>query len=365
MEYEKIFGNETYDNILERKLLNVDPSLDKREGSIIYDGLAPNAIEEALLYAYLDFLNKNSFAITANREWLIQRAMERGIEPWKASRAILIGKFDVDVGINQRFSIDNKYFRTIEYIKNDDFYYYKLEAENVGSDSNLSSGNLIPSTNIKGLTVSQIVELAIPGEDEEDTEHFRERYFDEIKTNAYGGNIDDYTRKTKAIEGVGDVKVIPVWDGGGTVKLIITDAENNSPSHELVSKVQEIMDPVPHSQKGVGVAPIGHLVTVEGAKRKEINITAKLMVNKSVNLDDLIEEYLELERSKFAKKGSESLYVENDIRLTKIMSIILNTEGVIDYEDIYFTDYPDEKILVLEDNEIPYLGKIDIEEVEI
>ena len=89
------------------------------------------------------------------------------------------------------------------------------------------------------------------------------------------------------------------------------------------------------------------------------------MVSKHVDSNELIEELIKSERTKFAKKDSETLYVENDIRLTKIMSIILNTEGVIDYEDIYFTDYPEDKILVLEDNELPYLGEINIEEVII
>ena len=75
-----------------------------------------------------------------------------------------------------------------------------------------------------------------------------------------------------SIPGVGGVKVYPVWQGGGTVKVVFSTSENTVPSSELVSDVQEILDPVPYQQQGVGVAPIGHRVTVEGAKESAVSI---------------------------------------------------------------------------------------------
>lgn len=70
-----------------------------------------------------------------------------------------------------------------------------------------------------------------------------------------------------AIEGVGGVKVYPVWNGGGTVKIVFSDSKFNVPSKKLIGKVK-VLDPVANQQKGYGLAPIGHLVTVEGVKKR-------------------------------------------------------------------------------------------------
>ena len=73
-----MYENETNENILKRMMGKVPSDVDKREGSIIFDSLAPNSIEYELLYASLDYFLKNTFGDTANREWLIERAKERG-----------------------------------------------------------------------------------------------------------------------------------------------------------------------------------------------------------------------------------------------------------------------------------------------
>ena len=43
----------TYEELLRIKLAQVADSLDKREGSIIFDALAPNSLESAMIYSAL------------------------------------------------------------------------------------------------------------------------------------------------------------------------------------------------------------------------------------------------------------------------------------------------------------------------
>lgn len=76
-----------------------------------------------------------------------------------------------------------------------------------------------------------------------------------INEKAFSGNIADYKKKTKEINGVGAVKVIPVWNGGGTVKLTILDSDYNKASTQLIEKVQEEICPNMNSN-GLGLAPI-------------------------------------------------------------------------------------------------------------
>lgn len=370
--YEPIFDDNTFENVLERNLDRIPDEFDKREGSVIYDAIAPMAIEISLLYSYLDFLFKNAFGDTANRYWLIERAKERGIEPYKATKAVIIGRFDAKLNIGDRFFIDDIYYTVSKLQKEEkELFFYELICNEEGSIGNIEGGKLTPTRTIRNLNLAEIYKLAILGEDYEDTEDFRERYFETIKSIAYGGNIDDYRKKVKAIDGVGLVKVIPVWNGGGTVKLIITDSEFKEPTSELISKVQEIIDPIPFHQKGVGVAPIGHYVTVVGAKSKKINITCEILKSRDSNLEEIkreiekdVEEYFKTQRKKWAtyEKVDSNIYVENDIRLAKITSIVLNVADVIDYETIKFTD-TDKKIFGLSEEELPVLGDVIVTEV--
>lgn len=370
--YEPIFDDNTFENVLERNLDRIPDEFDKREGSVIYDAIAPMAIEISLLYSYLDFLFKNAFGDTANRYWLIERAKERGIEPYKATKAVIIGRFDAKLNIGDRFFIDDIYYTVSKLQKEEkELFFYELICNEEGSIGNIEGGKLTPTSTIRNLNLAEIFKLAILGEDEEDTEDFRERYFETIKSIAYGGNIDDYRKKVKVIDGVGLVKVIPVWNGGGTVKLIITDSEFKEPTSELISKVQEIIDPIPFHQKGVGVAPIGHYVTVVGAKSKKINISCEILKSRDSNLEEIkreiekdVEEYFKNQRKIWSsyEKVDSSIYVENDIRLAKITSIVLNVADVIDYDTIKFTD-TDKKVFELSEDELPVLGDVIVTEV--
>ena len=370
--YEPIFDENTFENVLERNLDRISDEFDKREGSVIYDAIAPMTIEISLLYSYLDFLFKNAFGDTANRYWLIERAKERGIEPYNATKAVIIGRFDAKLNIGDRFFIDDIYYTVSKLQKEEKgMFFYELICNEKGRVGNLKGCKLTPTRTIRNLNLAEIYKLAILGEDEEGTEDFRQRYFETIKSIAYGGNIDDYRKKVKDIDGVGLVKVIPVWNGGGTVKLIITDSEFKEPTSELISKVQEIIDPIPFHQKGVGIAPIGHYVTVVGAKLKKINITCEILKSRDSNLEEIkrevksnIEEYFKGQREKWGtyEKVDSNIYVENDIRLAKITSIVLNVADVIDYETIKFTD-TDKKIFELSEDELPVLGDVIVTEV--
>ena len=62
------------------------------------------------------------------------------------------------------------------------------------------------------------------------------------------------------------------------------------------------------------------------------------------------------------RKVDSNIYVENDIRLAKITSIVLNVADVIDYETIKFTD-TDKKIFELSEDELPVLGDVIVTEV--
>ena len=48
-----MYENMTFENIMDRCLSRVSASVDKREGSIVYDAIAPAAAELAIMYIEL------------------------------------------------------------------------------------------------------------------------------------------------------------------------------------------------------------------------------------------------------------------------------------------------------------------------
>lgn len=262
-----MYENMTFDVIMGQMLNRVPDTFDKREGSIIYDALAPAAAELAQLFIQLDVVLNQTFADTATHEYLERRCAERGIIRTPATYAVVQGEFTpntVDV-IGQRFNCDS-YNYTVT-AATDVPGVYQLTCETSGEAPNGKSGQLIPINYINGLETATITAILIPGEDAEDDESLRGRYFDSLSSQAFGGNVADYEAKTKAIDGVGGVKVTPVWNGGGTVKLTIIASDYSVPTATLIESVQTAME---------SIAPIGHVVTVDGVVATTINIATEI-----------------------------------------------------------------------------------------
>ena len=119
-----MYENVTYEDILQRMLDRVPENMDKREGSIIYDALAPAAVELQLMYIEFDVILKETFGDTASREYLIRRAAERGITPQPATYAFLKAKTvpsDLQIPLNSRFSLNDLNYYVVEKISDGEY----------------------------------------------------------------------------------------------------------------------------------------------------------------------------------------------------------------------------------------------------
>ncbi len=327
---------ETVDTILTRMLENMSESIDKREGSIAYDAVAPVAIELASLQTGNEGILQEAFATTATRDYLVLRAREQGIYPEDATYATYKGAFNIEIELGTRFNKDSLNFVVARAYDESETgeYNYILTCETSGTVGNDSLGSLLPIDFVDGLTYAKLVELLVPGEDEEDTEVFRERYFDKVNEEAYGGNRADYIEATKKIAGVGQVKANRTPDNvGGTVEVIITDSENNPASEELLAKVKDTLDPEAYEGLGYGIMPIGHKVIVNTTDTLEVNINAfwATDVSSDVSNDqviDVINTYIDEVNAEWEDNESLKLYAAH------IISRILEIDGVIDVVNV-------------------------------
>lgn len=329
-----MFENYTYENILDSMLAQVPNTVDKRQGSIIYDALAPAAVELQNMYINLDLILNETFADTASREYLIKRAAERGLSPYAATNAIIQAEFTpttLEINTGTRFSLDELNYSVIEKISDG---MYKLQCEETGASANYKFGQLIPIDYIEGLQYAQVTQILIPGEDEEATDDFRNRYFESLQKQAFGGNITDYKQKVNAICGVGGVKVYPAFNGGGTVKLVIVNSEYQVPSQTLIATVQTTIDPVSNQGQGLGLAPIGHVVTVTGVSAQTLNINSTFTLESSYTWEDVVANINAAINNYFAELNATWADCDNIIvRISQIETRLLDVEGIIDIAD--------------------------------
>lgn len=356
-----MFEDYSYDNLLAEMLSNVATDVDKREGSIIFDTLSPAALELANAYMGLDTILNNAFADSAERDYLVKIAKERGITPEDSTSAILKAEFNFNssdgnyigevVSTGDRFNLDKiNYTLVAQMTNNTDVDItvtdndgnnivvskgnivpgcWQIMCDTTGEEGNKHFGTLTPIVTISGLTKAEITELIIPGEEEEDTETFRQRYFDSINSDAFGGNRANYIKWVKEMEGVGQVKANRTPNGGGTVEIIITDSEGSPASDELINSVKEKLDPADSTGCGKGVAPIGHRVNVVGAKARGITINISVSLGYGYSKDSVKESIKQAVTQYFSELNSKFSSTDNiTVSSLQIISRVCNIEGI-------------------------------------
>lgn len=351
-----MFENMTFDYILKRALNNVSGNVDKRTGSVIYDAIAPCCMEIAKIYEGLDGVLKETFADTAERDFLIRRAAERGIFPKQASAAVMKGVFNIDVPIGSRFYIDSVTYYVYEKISDGVF---KMVCETLGKDGHRHFGKILPLDNIEGLETAEITDVIVTGGDEEDTEVFRKRYFDSFSAIAFGGNKKDYTEKVNLISGVGGCKVFPAFFGGGTVRLVIISSDYSSVSDEFRKEVKLMADPYGEEGEGVGFAPIGHRVFVDSVIEKRVNVSVSAELSADADLD-FIHEKVYGKISDYFYELSKGWADRDRVEIVamRIGTEIFDISGIKNIFSVSLMNGDDFLSFILNSDEIPIIGEI-------
>ncbi len=280
----------TYEHLKESILEHVPDDVDKREGSIIFDAIMPAAYELSFYYYRLRMVLQQTYAETAVGEFLDLRAAEQGLTRSLDTAAVRRGDFatsrgePLKVDIGTRFSTISKTGEGIVYKVSKPYLdpqgeeapgAYLLTCEEKGTIGNEYSGDLLPVTYVTGLGTASMSTVIAPGRDVESDQDFRERYFEALHFRPFGGNIAQYRTYLQGIAGVGGQQIYPSWRGAGTVLVSIVDSQCQPVSEEFIRHVQEQLDPENlegNRGDGLGIAPIGHKVTVVTPEVLEINI---------------------------------------------------------------------------------------------
>ena len=376
----------TYDYILTEALSKVPDNVDKREGSIIRDALSPCCYEAAKHILYLADIIEQTYIETANGLWLDGRVIEGGITRDPATYAKKLGVFKTQldepcqISIGQSFSTVGDTilnYTAVQVYTNEDGDVvpgsYIMQCNTVGSAGNSYIGRIVPNDYIEKLASAEITTLLYPGEEEESDDSLRERFLANLMKTAFGGNIAQYRQWAKEIPGIGGVQVYPVWAGGGTVKLSIIDTDYNSCSSEFCQTILEKFDPENSGGEtglGLGIAPIGHKVTVSTPLPRTINVSGKITLLPGYKLETLmpdikatLENYLLSLREAWENSDDENNYSVT-VYLGRINFAILNVKGVSSAYELKLNE-TDTDIKLTETSslqEIPVLGTVSLDE---
>lgn len=340
-----MYENMTYNSILRELLEQVQGPVSTEEGSLIRTAVSPAAFEIEKCYIELDVMLREIFADTASMEYLRRIGIEHGVFPYQAGCTVAKGRFDREVPRGSRFSIGKYHYVSGEKISGTELE-YELTCEEPGSGPNLLLGELTPLDYIEGLEMAELTEILEPGNDDEEAEHFRRRFLSVVRRPSTSGNVYDYYNWALECEGVGAVKVFPLVEGPGTVKVVITNSDQAAASEVLIGKVRDHIEEL---------RPVGAAVTITSAVEKKVNAAAKIKLEKGLNLGAVQED--------FAKAFDEMLKINafnsSYVSLAKVGNLLLSMTGVEDFTDL--TMNGNMKNVELGDDEIAVAGIVSLE----
>ena len=364
----------TFDKILNDMLSRIPDTLDKREGSIIYDALAPAAVELEKVYKEIKQSYINTNAQTAKGHWLDLKAFEVGLTRKPANFAVRKGTFTTANGDPAVIPIGCSY-STID--AEDSLVYivtanisdgeYMLTCTTPGSVGNNYFGALQNEDDPLSPETGELEDILTSGVDEEDDDALLRRYILKVTTSPYGGNFADYKQRVLGHDNVGAVQIYPAYIGGGTVKIVVLDRKYDVPNQETIDEIQNDLCPFTLNQ-GAGIAPIGHNVIVKGADAYVLNITANVTLAASTSRElvqeeanYIIGEYLrEIRKEWDIEREPNTASYTLKLYLSQIFVRLMNIVGVRDITNLKINGSPDD-IVFRQDHEVqqvPVLGGI-------
>ncbi len=307
---------------LKTDLINTGNHLHNVEGGFNFANLSANAVEFEQAYAEIMLALEASFAQTSWGEYLTMRAEEHGIIRKEATSAQVVltirGTNGITVPRGSLFSTetDIQFKTNAAAVIVDGQVDVKASAVIAGKIGNVEKNTItkIPLS-IPGISTVINNNAAYDGFDLETDDALRLRLLEHVRNPATSGNVQHYKEWATSVAGVGQVKVLPLWNGNGTVKVLVVDDDNNPASADLVDRVKEYIK---------SVRPIGATVTVAAPVAKKINIKVNILGTTDV---ERVKDYI--------KKYFQSIIFSTQyVSYARIGKLILDSPGVNDYSNL-------------------------------
>lgn len=326
-----MYEQHTKQAILQRMLDASPAELDKRQGSVTYDLLSPAAIELAQLYIELDQAMKYGFAGPEQpSHFLDLRAQEFGLtrRPSVKAQGTLVFRGEEGTIIPMGIVVSTEEETPILFVTTAPSTIaggtaaVSAVAIEGGKLGNVASGRIkLVTGDLSGIVAVSNAEPFVNGADAESDESLLERYFDRVRRPATSGNVWHYRQWALEVPGVGDVRVFPVWNGNGTVKLALLSDDKRAPVVSIIEAVAALVEER---------RPVGAQVTVLPAVEVDIRVSARLVLQDGADPDAVKTEFA----NGLARYLADLAFKESVIRYNRILGLLLDIESVIDFNDL-------------------------------
>lgn len=346
-----MYSQQTYEVIKNRTLDNINLDLDKREGSILNTLASANAMSLAKAYIDMGDIISLGFIEDTFDAYLDKRVNEFGVYRKEGSKAIGEIKVTGDEGtvINNGTSFlcnDLKFIMLNDVVigEEDDICY--VEAEEVGYKYNLSPNSVFTLTEpINGVKTLNNETAFKNGVDVESDEDLRKRFVKVVNNPSTSGNKSHYEEWALEVNGVGRAIVYPLWNGNGTVKVMIVGNDNKPVDGDIINNTKL------HIEENM---PIGCQLTVTTPTNLNVNVVATVELKEGYEISEIKEEF-ETKLNEYLKT------ITNELTYSKVYGILVNLLGVEDIASLTINDNTS-NITIAEDK-IINVSTIDLSEV--
>ncbi len=341
----------TVEGIKNNILVRMSADIDTREGSFVNDMISAAAYEIWKVYQSLDAVISIAFVDETSGEYIDKRCAEYGITRKVGTPA---GATLTITGTDGTIIPKGKIFITVdglEYITDNSTTISEgtatvtVTAAEVGEDYNVAAGTITKQfVNLRGVT-SVTNEAAAGGANPETDESLLSRLRTYQRRPATSGNEAHYKQWAVEVSGCGDAKVFPLWDGPGTVKVLVVD-ESMSIDPDLPAAVSAYIETV---------RPIGASVTVDSPDGLEINVSANIVLDGSKTFQE-VQSVFTLALKAYLKGIVFETY---SVSYAKVGSLLLSTEGIEDYSDLLINSGTAN--ITIAPDEMPMAGAVTLE----
>lgn len=338
--------------IMDKMLANVSADVDKSEGSYVYDAVA--GVGTVLEDMYLDMgVQEDRYMIdSAIGDDLDAAAAILGVTRKPAAHAKVdltvttVGTVSIPKGSRFYAESEAVFYVSLSDAEITGSGLVQVECEEAGTIGNVPANTVLnmsdPPAGFESVTN---IHPVTNGYDAEGDEEYRQRIYDRARTPATSGNVQHYLNWAREVTGVGDAKVFPLWNGGGTVKVVVVNSNKRAADDELVKVVHDHIEVV---------RPIGATVTVESAREKAVNISAKLTLDAGASLEQVKAAI----SASIAEHFRSIVFKRSIVSYALVGAVFLDTAGVVDYADMTLNGTVSN--IPLGENEIPVVGEINV-----
>ena len=344
-----LFESQTPEIIRDRILSSMETELQTREGSYAYNQASPIAFEIWRMLMTLDELVYAFYVTPESGPWLDLHADLLALERRQGTKATAAIRFTGKDGVvvpagTAFYTASGLEFQLVDdVILRDGGGSGTLQAAAVGDGCNVDAGEITQILrNIPGLE-KWANEAAVGGTDPESDASLYERIDFRRKRPATSGNENHYIEWARSCDGVGGVKVQRLWDGPGTVRVVIVGDDGRPVDEAVVKNCAAYIE----TQR-----PAAAEVTVISAVGTPIDVSAAVVLDGTATLEEV--------RSKFASRLDEYLqplaFEESMVYYTRIGALLSSVEGVVDYENLLVNGGTDN--VAIGDAAVPVPGEV-------